>query len=715
METKTKKVPEGQKAIILKVSEALPKDVGRGIVRIDPLDMQRIDAHIGDVVLVKGKRTTVAKAAPTYQEVRGKKVIQMDGIIRENAKIGIDEKVTIEVTAVSEARSIQLKSSFETARALPSNQYVGRLLEGIPVVTGDKIRALLFGSRTKEYEVIEIDPAGVCIISSKTNVSIKDRTKKAEGRDRPAVSYEDIGGLTKEIQRIREMVELPLKHPEVFDRLGIDPPRGVLLYGPPGTGKTLIARAVAHESEARFFHVNGPEIVHKFYGESEAHLRRIFDEATTQSPSIIFIDEIDAIAPKRAEIHGEVEKRIVATLLAMMDGLRGRGQVIVIGATNIPNVIDPALRRPGRFDREIEVGIPDKAGREKILHIHTRGMPLSEEVQIPKLAEITHGYVGADLEALTREAAMSCLRTLFQRKDISLVEIPDEVIQSLEVTMDNFYAAFREVEPSAIREVSVEIPNVRWEDIGGLDTTKQMLKEIIEWPRTYDTVFAEAKLKAPKGVLLSGSPGTGKTLLAKALATESGINFISVKGPQLLSKWVGESEKALREIFKKAKQTAPCILFFDEMDSLLPKRLGGGKDEGVMERLLSQFLVELDGIEELKDVLVLGATNRKDLIDQALLRPGRFTHVVELPLPDFKARKEIFTIHTKEKPLAKEVNLDSLAETTKGYSGADIESICTQATWNAVRKCILKEKKKKNILIEMKDFNEVLKNWKESR
>jgi len=691
--------PSKPDAITLRVSEALTKDVGRGIARIDPEDMETLGCRVGDIVYIEGKRTTVAKVAPTYHENRGKKCIQMDGILRENAKVGLDEKVQSRVTTAQPARSLRLKTTLGTPRqplrpgsghgSIPNtNRYVGRLLEGLPVVKGDKVRALLFGSRTRDFEVVDTLPEGPLLITPSTQFRIEGEEPRGEEKQRPAVSYEDIGGLAKEIQRIREMVELPLKHPEVFARLGIDPPKGVLLYGPPGTGKTLIARAVAHESEANFFSVNGPEIVHKFYGESEAHLRSIFEQASQSAPSILFIDEIDAIAPKRAEIHGEVEKRIVATLLAMMDGLRSRGQVIVIGATNIPDVIDPALRRPGRFDREISIGIPDRLGREKILDIHTRGMPLAEDVSIPQLAEITHGFVGADLEAVAREAAMSCLRSLFQKKEISLEDIPDEAIQALEVQMDHFLEALREVEPSAIREVSVEVPNVRWEDIGGLDSIKQMLKETVEWPLKYERLFEAAKFRPTKGVLLYGSPGTGKTLLAKALATESGVNFISVKGPALLSKWVGESEKGMREVFKKAKAAAPSILFFDEIDSVALHRHGGGSDSGVMERLMSQFLTELDGIEDLKGVLVLAATNRKDLIDPALLRPGRFDHVIELTLPDLRARQVIFEIHTRGKPLDKDVDLRALAQATEGWNGSEIEGACRQATLNALRKVI---------------------------
>lgn len=717
MTNAAKKISDKPFVLTLRVSEALSKDVGRGIVRIDPADMEKLGGTVGDIVFIEGKRATAGKLAPAYQEERGKKRIQMDGILRENAKVGLDEKVHLQLAEGKPARALRLKTTLRTPKvsSMPgADRYVGRLLEGVPVVKGDKVRAILFGSRTRDYQVLETDPEGPCLITPSTQIRIEGETSKGEEKEKPAISYEDIGGLSREIQRIREMVELPLKHPEVFERLGIDPPKGVLLYGPPGTGKTLIARAVAHESEANFFHVNGPEIVHKFYGESERHLREIFERASQQAPAIIFIDEVDAIAPKRAEIHGEVEKRIVATLLAMMDGLRGRGQVIVIAATNIPDVIDPALRRPGRFDREIEIGIPDKTGREHILNIHTRGMPLAEDVLIPKLAEITHGYVGADLEALAREAAMSCLRSLFQRKDISLEEIPDEVIQNLEIKMEDFFSALREVEPSAIREVSIEVPNVRWDAVGGLEEAKQILKEIIEWPLQHEKLFGEAKLKSPKGILLYGSPGTGKTLLAKALATESGVNFISVKGPALLSKWVGESEKGLREIFKKAKQTSPCILFFDEIDSLVPRRHGGGSDSGVMERLLSQFLTELDGIEDLKGVLVLGATNRKDLIDPALLRPGRFDQLLELPMPDFKGRKNIFEIHSRGRPLDKEVDFARLAKAAEGFSGAQIEAVCTQATWQALRNFIGREEgPKKNLRVLMKNFESALQILKE--
>lgn len=699
--------------MIFRVSEALTRDVGRGIARLDPKDMERLDCQVGDVVMLIGKRTTIAKLAPAYPEARGKKSIQIDGILRENAKVGLDDSITVSLTTVQPAKCLSLKTPVENSRqrlASSGEQYLAHVLEGLPVMKGDKVRALLFGSRTRNFQVIDTTPDGAVLITANTQIKIEGEATSDTVKRSSSISYEDIGGLDKEIQRIREMVELPLKHPEVFERLGIEPPKGVLLHGAPGTGKTLIARAVAHESEANFFVVNGPEVVHKFYGESEACLRRFFEQASHSAPSILFIDEIDAIAPKRAEIHGEVEKRIVATLLSMMDGLKNRGQVIVIGATNLPDLIDPALRRPGRFDREISIGVPDSLGREKILNIHTRGMPLAADVCISRLAGITHGYVGADLEALAREAAMSCLRTLFQKREFSLEEIPEALLATLEVRMDHFLEALRETEPSAIREVSVEIPNVRWKDIGGLENIKQLLREVIEWPLQYTALFDTMKLRPAKGILLNGPPGSGKTLLAKALATESGLNFISVKGPALLSKWVGESEKAIREIFKKAKATAPCILFFDEIDSLAPRRQSGG-DSGVMERLISQLLTELDGIEELKGVLVLAATNRKDLLDPALLRSGRFDYLIELPPLDLQAREAVFKIHTDGKPLNEDIDLRKLALITEGRNGAEIAEFCRQAAFNALRNFILAKKNTasslKSLKIRMEDFDKI--------
>jgi transitional endoplasmic reticulum ATPase len=682
-------------SLSLKVQEALPKDVGRVIARIDPEDMKKVGVEVGDIIQISGKRKTVAKIMPAYMEDRGKKIMQMDGITRENAKVGLDEKVEVQRVAHVPASKIVLSPlSFVGSLGKDKDtKYIGRLLEGIPLVEGDRVRATLFGARSQDFMVLETHPPKeVVLIQPTTSIKIKLEEKVEEKGLK--MSYEDIGGLHKEIQRIREMIELPLKYPQIFQRLGIDAPKGVLLHGPPGCGKTLIARAVVNETDAYFVHISGPEIMGKFYGESEARLRAVFEEASSNVPSIVFIDEIDAIAPKREEMGGErqVERRVVAQLLALMDGLESRGQVIVIGATNIPNTLDPALRRPGRFDREICIGIPDKKGRLEIMHIHTRGMPLAKDVNLEKLAEITHGFVGADLEALCREAAMSALRKIFPKIDFQLDEIPYELILELEVSMENFHEALKEVEPSAIREVFVEIPEVKWEEVGGLDDIKQKLKESVEWPLKYPQLFEKANTKPPKGIVIYGHPGTGKTLLAKAVAFESKVNFISIKGPALMSKYIGESEKGVREAFKKAKQASPCILFFDEIDALAPMRGGGASDAHVSERVISQFLTELDGIEELKGVLVLAATNRMDILDPALLRAGRFDLLLELPLPDEKARWEIFKIHTKGKPLAKEVDLKALANTTTNCVGSDIEFICRRASLSAIRDYVGKEK-----------------------
>jgi transitional endoplasmic reticulum ATPase len=524
------------------------------------------------------------------------------------------------------------------------------------------------------------------VVINPTTQLLIGKTQAEEGARAP--SYEDVGGLKMQLQRIREMIELPLRYPEVFERLGIDPPKGVLLHGPPGCGKTLIARAIAHETEANFFSVSGPEVIHKFYGESEAHLRTIFEEASRKGPSIIFVDEIDAIAPRRERVVGDVEKRVVAQLLALMDGLTRRQNVIVIAATNIPNALDPALRRPGRFDREISIPIPDRNGRLEILEIHSRGMPLAQDVDMTHLAEITHGFVGADLEALCREAAMICLRRIMADIDFALASIPYDELAKLEVHMDDFLSALREVEPSAIREVFVEVSDVRWEDVGGLAALKERLVQAVEWPLKYPHLFEKAGVHAPKGILLSGPPGCGKTMLAKAIATESQVNFISVKGPALLSMYVGESERGVREVFRKARQAAPCIVFFDEIDSLLPRRSAGGTDSHVAERVLSQFLAELDGVEELKGVLVLGATNRLDMLDPAVLRPGRFDEIVEIPMPEEEERKEIFRVHLQGKPLEGRVRLSKLAASTEGFTGADIASVCHRAALKAVRRAV---------------------------
>jgi transitional endoplasmic reticulum ATPase len=720
--------------IILKVKEALPKDVGRAIARIDPEDMKRSGVEVGEIIEISGKRQTPVKVMPCYAEDRGKGIIQIDGITRENAQIGLDEKLKIRKIDYKPANKITLspltisslftpldKSLSSGARRDKDAKYIGSLILGLPVIAGDRVRATLFGSRSCDFKVLDTIPEGAVLVSPNTLIRMES---KSAGETRGVkISYEDIGGLRTQIQKIREMIELPLKYPEVFERLGVDAPKGVFLYGPPGCGKTLIARAVANETEAYFTHISGPEIMGKFYGESEARLRNVFEDAQRHAPAIIFIDEIDSIAPKREELGGEkqVERRVVAQLLALMDGLESRGEIIVIAATNIPNVIDPALRRPGRFDREISIPIPDRNGRLEILHIHTRGMPLAENarphtkdfgggVNLEKLADITHGFVGADLEALAREAAMSALRKILPEIDFELADIPYETLMELQVTMDNFLEALKEVEPSAIREFFVEVPAVKWDDVGGLDYIKEELKEAIEWPLKHFDIFKKANTKPPKGILLYGAPGTGKTLLAKAAANESGVNFISVKGPSLISKYVGESERGIREVFKKAKQASPTILFFDELDSLVPKRGSGGSDSQVTERVISQFLTEMDGIEELKGVVVLAATNRLDLLDPALLRSGRFDLLLELPEPDEAASLEIFKIHTKDKPLDEDIDLKELAGRTENKVGSDIEFICRKASMLAIREYISNQQgvKSKEFTISMRHFEEAL-------
>jgi len=689
----------------LRVAEAKPRDVGRGIARIDPQDLEKLGAEVGDIIQVEGKRKTAAKVMPAYPEDRGKSIIQMDGLLRGNAQVSLDEKVTVQKTSFLPADKILL-NPLTLVRSISRDRdtrYIGTLLDGLPLVEGDAIRANLFGTRSQDFTVISAVPKGVVLVHARTKIEVKDKAEAKTGDFK--ISYEDIGGLGKELHRIREMIELPLKYPQIFERLGIDPPKGVLLHGPPGCGKTLIARAVANETAAYFTHITGPEIMGKFYGESEGRLRSFFEEAKANAPAILFIDEIDAIAPKREEMGGEkqVERRVVAQLLALMDGLESRGEIIVIGATNIPNSLDPALRRPGRFDREISISIPDHKGRLEILHIHTRGMPLAQDIDLEKLSQITHGFVGADLEALCREAAMNALRKIMPSIDFQLDEIPYETLLQLEVTTNDFSEALKEVEPSAIREVFVEIPNVNWGNVGGLGEVKQKLIEAVEWPLRYPQLFQEANVKPPKGILLSGSPGTGKTLVAKALAHESEVNFISIKGPELMSKYVGESERGVREVFRKAKQASPCILFFDEFDSLVPER-GMGENSQVTERVISQFLTELDGLEELKGVLVLAATNRKDLIDSAILRPGRFDFTLEFLLPDEKARQEIFKIHVKGKPVAADINPEVLAQKTEGLTGSDIEVICREASMTAIREFILAEDKKKKLIISKKHF-----------
>jgi transitional endoplasmic reticulum ATPase len=672
-------------SITLRVVEALPKDVGRGLVRLDPQTLDQLGVRIGDIVQITGKRATVARAMPAYAEQRGQGLIQVDGILRLNAGSSLDERISIQRVVAQPARSIVLSPTegARTSQITAQTRYLAKLLDGIPVVAGDRVRVNLFGTRAQSFSVVETSPTGPTLIGPTTTIRISG--ENSGGRERGTITYEDIGGLRRETRRIREMIELPLRYPEVFERLGIDAPKGVLLYGPPGAGKTLIARAVANETSAHFVTINGPEIIDKLYGASEANLRGIFEDARKHAPAIIFIDEIDAIAPKREDLSGDrqVERRVVAQLLALMDGLESRGNVIVIAATNLPNSLDPALRRPGRFDREIVISVPDKDGRREILDIHTRGMPLAADINLDRLAAVTHGFVGADLQAFCREAAMSALRRLLPDIDFGQAQIPYEKLMALEVTANDFSVALADIEPSAIREVFTEIPDVSWDDVGGLEDVRKLLTEAVEWPLRHAQAFEHVGVRASKGILLHGAPGTGKTLLAKALARESEANFISVKGPELLNRWVGESERGVREIFRKARQAAPCIIFFDEIDAIAPPRGGGNND--VTERVVSQLLTEMDGIEALKGVVVLAATNRIDRVDVALQRPGRFDFLVEMPRPDETVRRAILVVQTRNTPLADDVDLGVLAAETVGYVGADLEGLCHKAAMLAIR------------------------------
>jgi len=678
-------------AFRFKVTEALSKDVGRSLARMDPADALALGVEIGDIIEVVGKRRTVCKLMPAYKNDRGGTRIQLDGLSRGNSGVALDDTVSVKKVSAQPAHRIILSP---TAPGLADRdlEYIGNRLDGLPVVEGDRIRGTLFGGRSLDFLVRETQPKGPVLIAPSTLLTVGPALTESRTAlsGRPTFSYEDIGGLKREVQRVREIIELPLRFPEVFIRLGIDAPKGVLLYGPPGCGKTLIARAVAHETDVRFFSISGPEIMQKFYGESEGYLRKLFDDATKQAPSIIFIDEIDSIAPKREGLGGEhqVERRVVAQLLSLLDGLKARGQVIVIAATNIPNAIDPALRRPGRFDREIAIPIPDRHGRLAILEIYTRGMPLAKDVDLPRLADITHGFVGADLEALCREAAMNCVRRIFPEIDFSRATLPYESLQELELCLGDFQAALRDVEPSALREVFVEVPDTSWDDVGGLSGPKRLLRELLEWPLQYGKLFEAAGVRPLKGVLLCGPPGCGKTLLAKAAASATQVNFISVKGPALMSKYIGESERAVREVFQKAKQAAPCLVFFDEVDALVPRRGSGSSDAGVSERVVGQFLAELDGIEKLTGVLVLAATNRVDMVDPALLRPGRFDAIVEILLPDELERLEILRVQIRHMPIAEDVDLVVLAARTIGQSGADLWALCNRAALNAIRERI---------------------------
>ncbi|MFX0035306.1 MAG: CDC48 family AAA ATPase [Candidatus Hermodarchaeota archaeon] len=676
-------------SITLRVQKAKKRDIGRNIVRIDPKTMEKLKIQTGDVIAVKGKKQSAGIAWPSYPQDNGLGIVRVDSRLQKNTGTRIDDTIEIQKVKTDIAQHVVLApSNFPIKNNPRFESFVKRKLNNYPITLDDYIFISIGISREITFKVISMRPNGVCIIKQDTMLNISDRITEEAETGANYLTYEDVGGLDKEIQRVREMVELPLRHPSLFKRLGIDPPKGVLLRGPPGCGKTLLARAVANESEAHFISINGPEIMSKFYGESEKKLRKLFIEAEEKAPSIIFIDEIDAIAPKRETVTGEVERRVVAQLLALMDGLHSRGKVIVIGATNRPNSLDSALRRPGRFDREIEIKVPNEKGRREIFQIHTRNMPLDKKISLKEFSQITHGFVGADISAVCREAAMSALRRYLPQIDLESEMIDPELLEQIEVTKSDFKEALKEVLPSGIREVFVEVPNVNWEQVGGLDELKQKLIEAVEWPLSYPKIFKRMGISPPKGILLYGPPGCGKTLLARAVATESKANFISIKGPELLSKWVGESEKAIREVFRKAKMASPCVIFFDEFDSIAPSRGRHSSDSGVSEKVLSQFLTELDGLEVMKDIVVIAATNRPDILDPALIRPGRIDRILLVPAPSEKGRLEILKIFTKDMPLTNNIKLEELNDMIDGFSGADIETWCREAAMIALRENI---------------------------
>lgn len=713
------------KEMKLKVAEAFSQsDVGRSIARIDPACMEKLDLLDGDIIEIEGNKLTAATVASSQSDI-GLGIIRIDGYIRKNTGASIGDEVTVRHAKVKKAQKVTLAPVDQQIMVKGDlrGAFAGRVLsKGDMIVSGFRqptpsMRSSIFDEFFSDMApmgeiklaVVQTKPAGIVKVTQMTDVEVQPNPvdlSKLEGvKNLVDVTYEDIGGLKEEVKKVREMIEIPLKRPELFERLGISPPKGVLMHGPPGTGKTLLAKAVANESDAHFIAINGPEIMSKYVGGSEERLREFFEEAEENAPSIIFIDEIDAIAPKREEVSGEVERRIVAQLLTLMDGLKSRGQVVVIGATNRPDALDQALRRPGRFDREIEIGVPDKDGRYEVLQIHTRGMPLDGKVDLDEIAEVTHGFVGADLEALAKESAMRVLRRILP--DIKAdEEIPKEILQKMIVKKSDFKEALKEIQPSALREVLVQVPDIRWDDIGGLEKAKQELKEAVEWPLKYPENFEKFGVRPPKGVLIYGPPGTGKTLLAKAVANESDSNFIAIKGPELLSKWVGESEKGVREVFRKARQTAPTVIFFDEIDSIASTRSGGSSDSGVTQRVVNQLLTEIDGMEELQDVAVIAATNRVDIIDPALLRPGRFDRHVKVDDPNEESRMEIFQVHTGKMPLADDVNLKYLAKNTEGYVGADIEAVCREAVMLTLRDNIEAEN------VEMKYFKKAMKKVK---
>ena len=689
--------------IILKTDEIPQQHVGRGRAIVDPKIIEDQKWNTGQILELTYNKKTHVKLWPGTPEEYGAGIIKIDGITRQNIGAGIGDKISLKSVEATNAEQIVLSPTEKIAAEGLQEYMIYNYLNHV-FTTGDSIALNTQMGGRVQFIVTSTKPSKPVIVTEKTVFKLGAMTKAVDASV-PRITYDELGGLKNEVQKIREMVELPMRHPELFEKIGVEAPKGVLLYGPPGTGKTLLAKAVAGETNAHFTSLSGPEIMGKYYGESEERIREIFTQAEENSPSIVFIDEIDSIAPKRDEVSGEVEKRIVSQLLTLMDGMKSRGKVVVIAATNRPDSIDPALRRPGRFDREIEIGIPDDEGRFEILSIHTRGMPIDEKVDLKQISKTTHGFVGADLEVLAKEAAMRSLRRILPEIDLDEDKISSEILQKIQITSEDFRDALKEVRPSALREVQVQIPNVSWDDVGGLDQLKEELREAVEWPIKYKEAFDYVNIETPKGILLHGPPGTGKTLIAKALAKMTESNFISIKGPELLSKWVGESEKGVREIFRKARQAAPCIIFLDEVDALVPRRGSGGSESHVTQNVVSQILTEIDGLEELHNVLIIGSTNRLDIVDEALLRPGRFDRIIEVPNPDTKGRQHIFEIHTKKKPLGSDVNIVKLVELTDGFSGAEIAAVANRAAITALKRYVSgKSQNVKDIKIDQQDL-----------
>jgi transitional endoplasmic reticulum ATPase len=689
--------------ISLKINEIPQQHIGKGRAIIDPKIIEDQNWNIGQILELTHNKKTYVKLWPATPQEYGAGIIKIDGITRQNIGAGIDDKISIKSVEAVKAEQIILSPTEKITTDGLQEYMIYNYLNHV-FSNGDTISLnTQMGSRV-QFVVTNTKPSKPVIVTEKTIFKLGSLTKAVDASV-PRITYDELGGLKSEVQKIREMVELPMRHPELFEKIGVEAPKGVLLYGPPGTGKTLLAKAVAGETNAHFISISGPEIMGKHYGESEERIREIFTQAEENSPSIVFIDEIDSIAPKRDEVSGELEKRIVSQLLTLMDGMKSRGNVVVIAATNRPDSIDPALRRPGRFDREIEIGIPDDEGRFDILSIHTRGMPIDEKVDLKQISKTTHGFVGADLEILSKEAAMKSLRRILPEIDYDEEKISSEILEKIQITSDDFRDALKEVSPSALREVQVQVPNVSWDDVGGLENLKEELKEAVEWPIKYKDAYDYVNVESPKGILLDGPPGTGKTLIAKALAKMTDSNFISIKGPELLSKWVGESERGIREIFRKARQAAPCIIFLDEVDALVPRRGSGGSNSHVTENVVSQILTEIDGLEELNNVLIIAATNRLDIVDEAFLRPGRFDRIIKVPNPDEKGRQHIFEIHTKSKPLASDVKISEIVKLTDNFSGAEIAAVANRAAIAALRRYVSgKSKNVKEIRITQQDL-----------